>query len=672
MHTRKYLYIIITSLLTLIPFVSSLIAAQTAMAQAAIRITIDHTNSIFFPEVESHVSVFDDHGLPVKGLNADNFTVSENSLHIPDLLVTPIYEHPLEFAVVLDLSSSMAYGDSPTPLDDTVQAAKQFIASLGSDDRVAVVTFADQVRVAGQLSLDRDQTTAVLDSLEAQGNTALHDGILQGIDLLASSTKRPVLVLVTDGVDSGISNAGMARVVDEAVRNQVVIFPIAWGGANQADLKNLADLTQGQSQYISSTYPSSNSVEAAFRLIPNVLSDLRLQYRLNFISSFPSDGSERRYSVLVEHLGSSAEAVSTLTTTLQEVSIHLPGLTPGQEAGGLVVFAPEILAPHEVDSLEILLDGAVLTKLSNPPFEYTWDSTTVLPGEHQITLVAQDTAGNSGSLDLNLVLIDPVQVNITTPQGGTIVSGSISIEAQVDSLVKIAKVEFWVDDKLIETLVDPPYAVNWNALDADLGGHEATVIAVDLNGFQGEDSTRFLTEAATTGDFSVGVIVAIILAGVIVAVSVGLRARRRRQRSPAASVVVSDVVPPSSPAAPPAKIQISDHGIPLSGGEHIQSVSEAVLIEAQGLNPGQTWQLSTTYEVYLGRKRAENDIPLLGRTASRRHAIIQFQNGAFVIINVKAEIPALVNQIAVDRQQALRHGDTIQAGESVFRFEVRG
>ncbi len=672
MHTRKYLYIIITSLLAIIPFVFSLIAAQTAMAQAAIRITIDHTNSIFFPEVESHVSVFDDHGLPVKGLNADNFTVSENSLHIPDLLVTPIYEHPLEFVVVLDLSSSMAYGDSPTPLDFTIQAAKQFIASLGPDDPVAVVTFADQVRVAGQLSLDRDQTTAALDSLEAQGNTALHDGILQGVDLLASSAERPVLVLVTDGVDSGISDASMGGVLDKAVRNQVVIFPIAWGGANQVDLKNLADLTYGQSQYISSTYPNLNSIESAFRIIQNALPDRRLQYRLNFISSVPSDGSERLYSVLVEHLGSSAEAASTLTATLQEVSIRLPGLTPGQEAGGLIVFAPEILAPHDVDSLEILMDGALLTKISNPPFDFTWDSTTVLPGEHQFTLVAQDTAGNSGSLDLNLVLIDPVQVNITAPQGGSIVSGSISIEAQVDSLVKIARVEFWVDDKLIETLVDPPYSVNWNALDADLGGHDATVIAVDLNGFQGDDSIRFLTEAATNSDFPVGVVVAIILAGVIVAVSVGLRARRRRQQSPAATVVQSGMVPPSASASPAANIQISEPGMPLGGGEHIQPVSEAVLIETQGLNPGQTWQLSMTYEVYLGRKRAENDIPLLGRTASRRHAIIQFQNGAFHIINVKTENPALVNQIPVDRQQALRHGDTVQAGESVFRFEVRG
>jgi hypothetical protein len=136
------------------------------------------------------------------------------------------------------------------------------------------------------------------------------------------------------------------------------------------------------------------------------------------------------------------------------------------------------------------------------------------------------------------------------------------------------------------------------------------------------------------------VALAVALAVLILVLILGLRARRRRMKA----------------AAPVPTMA------PIGGGG-------GLLRELEGMNPDQVWPLAGE-EIRLGRKRDENDIHLSGRGASRRQAVIQTHMGAQILYNLKAENPVIVNGIPVQQQHTLQPGDIIQAGDSVFRYEV--
>ena len=94
-----------------------------------------------------------------------------------------------------------------------------------------------------------------------------------------------------------------------------------------------------------------------------------------------------------------------------------------------------------------------------------------------------------------------------------------------------------------------------------------------------------------------------------------------------------------------------------------------VLREMEGLQPGQVWELGAE-ETRIGRKKNENDIPVAGRSASRRHALIRRSEGHYVLHDLNPANPTYVNGQPVQGQQTLALGDMIRIGESEFKLEA--
>ena len=182
------------------------------------------------------------------------------------------------------------------------------------------------------------------------------------------------------------------------------------------------------------------------------------------------------------------------------------------------------------------------------------------------------------------------------------------------------------------------------ATGGDEGAHEFTITATDVNGYSATEQVRVIV-ASGGGNTMLGIVLAVVLGAALLAIPLGLRSRRRM------------------------KARAEARGTSGAGIGSVQGESRGVLLEVEGLNPNQVWPLGTTQETSLGRKRDENDIPLKGQTASRRHAVIRFQEGHYYLFNLKPENPILVNDVPIMQQQILQHNDLIQAGESVFQFE---
>jgi VWFA-related protein len=144
------------------------------------------------------VSVLDSFNRSIGDLEAKDFEVVENGEDREVMSVRPVTA-PFNLVLLLDVSGSV---------DDYVnfirKAARQFVDTMGPQDRIAIVTFNDDVHVISRFTTDRASLSSSLDSFEAGGGTAYYDALAY----VLAETLRPLrgdrtaVVVLTDGDDN--------------------------------------------------------------------------------------------------------------------------------------------------------------------------------------------------------------------------------------------------------------------------------------------------------------------------------------------------------------------------------------------------------------------------------------------------------------------------------------
>ena len=101
-------------------------------------------------------------------------------------------------ALAIDTSGSMS-----GQMDYVRKAATTYLESLHPDhERAMLVTFDDSVILHQGVTADQDALVQAVSELRPGSLTALHDGLYYTVQELAAHRERPVLVLLSDGVDS--------------------------------------------------------------------------------------------------------------------------------------------------------------------------------------------------------------------------------------------------------------------------------------------------------------------------------------------------------------------------------------------------------------------------------------------------------------------------------------
>jgi len=609
--------------------------ASQAFAQASVRLVIEEIKDEQFPNLQAYLSVTDVLGFPVKDLKADNFSFNEDGKPITDFQIESVLhtEQPLAFVLLIDTSGSMKKSGTVNPILDAKNAAKEFIAGLGPLDQVAVVSFSDQANVIQDLTADKNLAIAAIDSLNSEGETAMYDAMVKGVELVKTRPERRVIILITDGKDTN-SQFKLEDAINEAVLWKAPVYPIGFGSVDKNELNNIAQFTGGAAQI----KPKTDQLKEA---LDTVVQTLREQYLVRFASSLTADGKEHDLTANVSFEGWTDDDTAQFTAVPGDVSVTIPSYTDGQIVAGQILIAPEVIAPAAAKSMEVYINGEASGNDVEPPLEFSWDSTQATPGDYEIKLVVKDAAGNSAEKILKLTVRSPLLVEITSPTNGSNVAGTVDIIAQVDSFFKLDKVDVIADGEVLQTFTAPPYEVKWGIAKKEPGPYEIKTIAYDVLGNQAENAVDVVV-SGTKGGGGWGWIIVLIIAVAALFIPVGILSRRKVRKS-----TPSGNLPPKMPGA-------------VAGGPS--------LFELQGHYPGQTWQL-TSPEVHLGRKGDENDIRLKGNSASRRQAVIRLQQGQYVIESLNPENPILVNNQPVLQPQFLMPGDILQAGESVFRFD---
>src|SRR5207248_685644 len=121
------------------------------------------------------------------------------------------------------------------------------------------------------------------------------------------------------------------------------------------------------------------------------------------------------------------------------------------------------------------------------PYSMSWNSGTAANGNHVLTAVARDGAGNATTsaqvhVTVNNVDSTPPSASMTAPANNATVSGTaVTVSATAADNIGVAGVQFLLDGATpIGTEVNlPPYSVAWDTTTTSLGGHTLSARARD-------------------------------------------------------------------------------------------------------------------------------------------------------------------------------------------------
>jgi tight adherence protein B len=120
------------------------------------------------------------------------------------------------------------------PIASAQAAAKSFIAQARPEDRVAIVTFANNVQVLSGFTNNKDALNAAVDAIVADGETAFNDGVIQGVamfDDAGADTLLPNMIVLSDGEDTA-SNASFDEALAAVSNSDVRTFGVALEGSD--------------------------------------------------------------------------------------------------------------------------------------------------------------------------------------------------------------------------------------------------------------------------------------------------------------------------------------------------------------------------------------------------------------------------------------------------------
>jgi tight adherence protein B len=182
-------------------------------------------------------------------LPADAFSATVDGRQATVAKVDPLEATGRQVAVMLvvDTSGSMNAGDNIALARD---AAVRLVNELPPGTKVGVVAFSDQPWVVQGLTADLARVRSAIASLQASGETALRDAVVQASRLLGRESGQRNLVLLSDGADTS-SEADLNQTVAAVKRAKVAIYTLgltAPPGEEQDPqaLKNLARRAGGR------------------------------------------------------------------------------------------------------------------------------------------------------------------------------------------------------------------------------------------------------------------------------------------------------------------------------------------------------------------------------------------------------------------------------------------
>jgi len=210
--------LLVFSLMALLIGMSGAAEAQENPSGAEIEIL--EVDAEFPPQVWVELAVI---GGPAGELTSDDFVVVGLEPGT-ELALRPVSTDGLRVVLIVDTSGSMR-GE---PIAVARQAAAEFVGLLPAGTEVAVVSAGAGAEVLQPLSTDRQASLDALAGLTGRGETAVHDAVITGLDLLGEPTadEERFVILLTDGSDTA-SSASLDEVTGALASAEVTFHGVS-------------------------------------------------------------------------------------------------------------------------------------------------------------------------------------------------------------------------------------------------------------------------------------------------------------------------------------------------------------------------------------------------------------------------------------------------------------
>jgi Ca-activated chloride channel family protein len=299
---------------------------------------------------------------------------------------------PIDVVVVLDRSGSM----NGRPLESVVRATGQLHGLLGPDDRMAVVTFDDQVQLALPLAHhDAATARAALRRIHSGGSTNLSGGWLKGMEILAAHARpeaiQRILVLTDGQANVGIVDHDVLRkMCSSAKAQQITTTMIGFGdGYDETLLAAMADAGGGNDYWCAGADQATKVFGDEFTGLANVVAqNISVEIRptdpdatFRVLNEFPitlvpggmqialgdAYGDERRKVVAVFDVNPGAQAgpyqvaelIIRWVSAIGEVALHTVTVPVMVGAGDPLLADAAPVDPEVVEQVNVLKAAAL-------------------------------------------------------------------------------------------------------------------------------------------------------------------------------------------------------------------------------------------------------------------------------------------------------------------------
>ena len=168
-----------------------------------------------------NASVTDRNGRAIGGMKETDFTVYENG---EERRVTKVVSttEPFNLVLLLDVSGSVE-----EKIDFIRKAARDFLRTASPQDRIAIISFRDDIQVISDFSSDRRMLSQKLEDIDAGGATALWDalGFVLADTLKQFRGERTAVVILSDG-DDNKSFVPFTAILEATIESGALVYPL--------------------------------------------------------------------------------------------------------------------------------------------------------------------------------------------------------------------------------------------------------------------------------------------------------------------------------------------------------------------------------------------------------------------------------------------------------------
>lgn len=245
------------------------------------------------------LTVTDQFGRYVSGLNKNAFTVNDNSQE-QEITFFSDSDAPVSVGIIFDVSGSMS-GDK---INKARKALERFIGTSHPSDEYFLIAFNNRAQLLMDRTRDGDALLRKLTLVQPKNNTALYDAVYLGVERVTrGSHQKRALLVISDGQDNA-SRYNFGEVRRLMKESDVVTYSVgiidksdassSFGLQGQAFLDELSSVTGGKA-----FYPQTD-VEMD-EIFERIALELRHQYSIGYIpKDFQPDGKWRKVKVKVK------------------------------------------------------------------------------------------------------------------------------------------------------------------------------------------------------------------------------------------------------------------------------------------------------------------------------------------------------------------------------------